>query len=77
VYIFGPRFFQRPSKRGLGKARAPRQWQRAHIDHSLDARLLERGEELGDRRAFVADGEDAHLNRHPGLEPGPAFLCPS
>jgi hypothetical protein len=77
VHVFDPSFFERAPKRGLRKARAPRQRQRTHVDHALDARLLQRGEELGDRGAFISDGEDAHLNRHPGLEPGPAFLCPS
>ena len=60
MHIFDPGFLERRAERRLGEARPPRQRQRANVDHPLDAGLLQRRDELGHRRAFIADGEDAH-----------------
>jgi hypothetical protein len=60
VHIFDTRFLQRGPERRLGEARPPRQRQRADVDHALDSGLLQRSDELGHRRAFIADGENAH-----------------
>ena len=55
-----PASLKRPAERGLGESRPARQRQRAHVDHPFDARGLQRRQELGDRAALIADGEDAH-----------------
>jgi len=58
--VFDACFREREPERGLREAGASREWQGSDVDDPLDARFLQRGDELRDRRAFVADGEDAH-----------------
>jgi len=58
--VFDACFREREPERGLREAGASREWQRSDVDDPLDARFLKRANEFRDRRAFVADGEDAH-----------------
>ena len=58
--ILDPRFLERGTERRLGEAGATRQRKRSDVDHPLNSGGPQRRKELGDRRAFIADGEYAH-----------------
>ena len=47
-------------QRSLGKAGTAGVGNCTNVDNSLDSCALKRGDEFGNRRAFVADGENLH-----------------
>ena len=61
VHIFDASYFERAHQWGLRKTRSPRKRQRPYVDHALDASVPQRRDELWNRHALIADGEDAHL----------------